>query len=93
MDAFLTVAALLALIAVAASVIHRMNSQHAERIALHTYSRFLPGRRAPTDPADRLAHPVPPPAGKGGRRDHRDGGRGRFRARRHRDRTTHKQSR
>ncbi|MFJ8537281.1 hypothetical protein [Streptomyces sp. NPDC093591] len=84
----LTIAAFLVLIAVGAYVIHRLNSAHAERIASRSYSRFLPGRPAA---AGTTAPPSPPsaPAAEHERRDHRDGGRGRFRPRRHRDRTTH----
>ncbi|MGY0485773.1 hypothetical protein [Streptomyces sp. WG-D5] len=94
MDAVLTAAAFLVLITLAAYVIHRLNTQHAERIALRTYSRFLPGRRTATTPHDDETLPLqPPPADPVGRRDHRDGGRGRFRARRRRDRSTHKKGR
>lgn len=45
MNAFLTAAAFVVLIAGAAYVIHRLNIQHAERIAVHWYSAPLPGRR------------------------------------------------
>ncbi|MBV7696225.1 hypothetical protein [Streptomyces sp. TRM70350] len=93
MDIALTIAAFLVLIAGGAYVIHRLNSAHDERIALHSYSRFLPGRRAAADPAAGTTAPTPPHSGPSAaheRRDHRDGGRGRFRPRRHRDRTTHK---
>lgn len=44
MNAVLTVAAFIVLIAAAAYVIHRLNIQHADRIALHRYSTALPGR-------------------------------------------------
>ncbi|MEW2808661.1 hypothetical protein AB0929_16400 [Streptomyces massasporeus] len=92
MDIALTIAALLVLIAAGAYVIHRLNSAHSERIALRSYSRFLPG---PPAAADRAAGTTPPPPSHStpsaalDRRDHRDGGRGRFRPRRHRERTTH----
>ncbi|WP_045558872.1 hypothetical protein [Streptomyces sp. FxanaA7] len=95
MDIALTIAAFLVLIAGGAYVIHRLNSAHGERIASHSYSRFLPGRPASADrAADNTAPPPPhsaPSAASAAheRRDHRDGGRGRFRPRRHRDRTTH----
>ncbi|SFN68646.1 hypothetical protein SAMN04487980_102853 [Streptomyces sp. cf124] len=95
MDIVLTIAAFLVLIAGGAYVIHRLNSAHGERIASHSYSRFLPGRPASADrAADNTAPPPPhsaPSAASAAheRRDHRDGGRGRFRPRRHRDRTTH----
>jgi hypothetical protein len=48
------------------------------KIALHTYSRFLPGRRPDTD-LDETAAPSLPPSPQPvahNRRDHRDGGRG-----------------
>jgi hypothetical protein len=89
MNAFLTTAAFLVLIAAAAYTIHRLNIQHADRIAVHHYSARLPGRRGrgtPQPPAG--PDPYQRPAA-GERRDHRDGGRGRFPARRHRSRTTH----
>ncbi|KMS70317.1 hypothetical protein ACM01_31960 [Streptomyces viridochromogenes] len=89
MNAFLTAAAFVVLIAGAAYVIHRLNIQHAERIAVHRYSAPLPGRRgrgAPQPPVgpDRSESPT-----TGERRDHRDGGRGRFPPRRRSSRTTH----
>ncbi|PZH16601.1 hypothetical protein C1I97_06260 [Streptomyces sp. NTH33] len=91
MNTFLTTAAFLVLIAAAAFVIHRLNIEHAERIAVHRYSRALPGGpRRGTDAAQPPAGPAlstSPTVGE--RRDHRDGGRGRFPARRRRDRTTH----
>ncbi|MFZ3562724.1 hypothetical protein ACOKM5_43080 [Streptomyces sp. BH097] len=94
-DAALTAAAFLVLVSIAAYVIHRLNSQHAERIALRTYSRPLRGRRTPAERAHAAAPPAPPtvPPVAADRNDHRDGGRGRLPARRHRDRTTHKRAR
>ncbi|MFF3464905.1 hypothetical protein [Streptomyces sp. NPDC002619] len=88
MNAFLTAAAFVVLIAAAAYVIHRLNIQHADRIAVHRYSDALPrrrGRGTPQPPVgpDRSESPTP-----GERRDHRDGGRGRFPPRRRRSRTT-----
>ncbi|RZU15148.1 hypothetical protein EV567_4132 [Streptomyces sp. BK239] len=75
MNAFLTAIAFLALVTVAAYVIHRLKLQHADRIAAYRYSTPRPGRRgrgAPqTHPApwagiqasDRPpGHPAPPPA-------------------------------
>ncbi|MFF3847181.1 hypothetical protein [Streptomyces sp. NPDC002328] len=88
----LGIAALLVLIAAGAYVIHRLDSAHSERIALRSSSRFLPGPQAA---AERAAGTIPPPPSHStpsaalDRRDHRDGGRGRFRPRRHRERTTH----
>ncbi|MFI7338225.1 hypothetical protein ACIBUY_09825 [Streptomyces sp. NPDC050085] len=99
MDAALTAAAFLLLITVAAYVIHRLNTQHAERIALRTYSPEPADGGPPPAPPTPSAPSIPPlpstppavPAVPAGRHDHRDGGRGRFPARRRRDRTTHKQ--
>lgn len=88
MDIDLGIAALLVLIAAGAYVIHRVNSAHSEGIALRSYNRVLPG-----PPAAAGTTPPPPPHSTPSaaldRRDHRDGGRGRFRPRRHRERTTH----
>lgn len=94
MDAASTGAAFLVLIAVAAYVIHRLDTQHAERIALRTYSPSLPGHQAPAEPGNASTPPPqpPPPVAPADRHDHRDGGRGRFPSRRRRDRTTHKQA-
>ncbi|MFF7767354.1 hypothetical protein ACIPIU_10000 [Streptomyces massasporeus] len=90
MDIDLGIAALLVLIAAGAYVIHRLNSAHSEGIALRSYNRVLPG---PPAAADAGTTPPPPshstPSAALDRRDHRDGGRGRFRPRRHRERTTH----
>nr|WP_237330355.1 hypothetical protein [Streptomyces sp. BA2] len=81
MDTVITVALVLAMIALGAFVIHLLNDQHTERIALHRYSNRLPGHPGAHNPAP------PPPGGTASptvraRRDHRDGGRGRLRPRR-----------
>lgn len=52
MNAFLTAAAFIVLIAAAAYVIHRLNIEHADRIAVHRYSTPCPAaaeapRRSP----------------------------------------------
>ncbi|MFJ3226109.1 hypothetical protein ACIPJS_22500 [Streptomyces sp. NPDC086783] len=44
-EVVLTLAAYMVLIALAAFVIRRLNSLHADRIAAHSYGRPLPGRR------------------------------------------------
>ncbi|MBZ3904366.1 hypothetical protein [Streptomyces griseiscabiei] len=89
MNAFLTAAAFIVLIAAAAYVIHRLNIEHADRIAAHRYSAALPGRRGCGTPLP----PVEPGRSQsptsGEHWDHRDGGRGRFPPRRRRSRTTH----
>ncbi|WTX75425.1 hypothetical protein OG788_41590 [Streptomyces sp. NBC_00647] len=87
MDDLLTALACVGLIAVAAYMIHRLNIQHAERIAEHRYSAARPARggpSAPQPPAGPRRSDRPPP---GERRDHSDGGRGRFPSRRHPSRT------
>ncbi|MFH8410516.1 hypothetical protein ACH4FX_37925 [Streptomyces sp. NPDC018019] len=77
----LTVTVILAMTALGAFVIHLLNAQHDDRIALHRYSRRLPDRRGSRNPARRQqVTTVPPPVHA--RRDHRDGGRGRLRPRR-----------
>jgi hypothetical protein len=82
MESLITVAVILALIALGAFVIHLLNNQHAERIAVFHYSRLLPGvrRRNTTSPRQTEGR-TDPPAGPGARHDHRDGGRGRLRPR------------
>ena len=89
MNAFLTVAAFIVLIAAAAYVIHRLNIEHAERIAVHRYSAALPGRRGRGTPLPPVEPERSGAPASGERRDHRDGGRGRFPPRRRRSRTTH----
>ncbi|MCZ0986992.1 hypothetical protein [Streptomyces diastatochromogenes] len=59
MNTLLTTAAFLILIAAAAFVIHRLTIEHAERIAVHRYSRALPGgpcRFPPRRRRDRATH-------------------------------------
>ncbi|WP_406218475.1 hypothetical protein [Streptomyces canus] len=88
MNAFLTVTAFIVLIAAAAYVIHRLNIEHADRIAVHRYSAPLLRRSGRATPQP----PVGPRSGSptaGERRDHRDEGHGRFLPRRHRSRTAH----
>ncbi|MEV4927151.1 hypothetical protein [Streptomyces roseoverticillatus] len=87
MDTDITVAVILAMIALGAFVIHLLNTQHSERIALHQYSRRLPGRRGAHSPTRPQPDDTAPPAVRP-RRDHRDGGRGRLRPRRRTSRAT-----
>ncbi|MFF5718514.1 hypothetical protein [Streptomyces buecherae] len=82
MEILITVCAIAAMIALGMLVIHQLNAQHEDRIALFPYGRSRRGGASPAQPP----HPAPDHTGgdSGGRsrRDHRDGGRGRFRARR-----------
>ena len=88
MSAFLTAAAFIVLIAAAAYVIHRLNIEHADRIAVHRYSAPRPDRRGRGTSQSPLGpHRTGPPTADE-RRDHRDGGRGRFPPRRRSSRTT-----
>ncbi|MGW8719177.1 hypothetical protein ACWGNR_07700 [Streptomyces althioticus] len=89
MNAFLTAAAFIVLIAAAAFVIHRLNIEHADRIAVHRYSAVLPGRRGRGTPPPSVEPGRSESPTSGERRDHRDGGRGRFPPRRRRSPTTH----
>ncbi|MFC8778803.1 hypothetical protein ACFTWR_06485 [Streptomyces nigra] len=89
MNTFLTATAFVVLVAAAAYVIHRLNLQHADRIAVHRYGSPLPGRRGRGTPQPRVAPDRSESPTTGERRDHRDGGRGRFPPRRRRSRATH----
>jgi hypothetical protein len=74
-----TVAVILGMIALGVLLIHLLNSQHSERIAAYHYGRSgtpVPG------PAPQKARSRAGASVTGGRRDHRDGGRGRLRPRR-----------
>ncbi|GCD39569.1 MULTISPECIES: hypothetical protein [Streptomyces] len=77
----ITVTVILAMIALGVFVIHLLNAQHNDRIALHRYSRRLPDRRGSHEPTRSQPVTTTPPAVHT-RRDHRDGGRGRLRPRR-----------
>ncbi|MFK8844175.1 hypothetical protein [Streptomyces sp. Ac-502] len=77
----LTVTVLLAMTALGVFVIHLLNAQHDDRIALYRYSRRLPDRRGAHEPTRSQPVTAAPPA-LHDRRDHRDGGRGRLRPRR-----------
>lgn len=78
MNVLLTAAAFVMLVAVGACVIHRLNTQHADRIAARRYGAAPPGRGSsggPQPPAetDRSKSSV-----GGERRDRRDEGPARF---------------
>ncbi|MET9905129.1 hypothetical protein [Streptomyces sp. NPDC006446] len=89
MNDLLTAFACLGLIAVAAYMIHRLNIQHAERIAEHRYSAARPARGGRGAPQPPVGPPRSEASALGERRDHRDGGRGRFPSWRHPGRTLH----
>ncbi|TQJ92783.1 hypothetical protein [Streptomyces sp. SLBN-31] len=89
MNALLTAAAFIVLIAAAAYVIHRLNIEHADRIAVHHYSAALPSRHGRGTPLPPVKNGRSQSPTSGERRDHRDGGRGRFPPRRRRSPTTH----
>jgi len=89
MNAYLTATAFIVLIAAAAYVIHRLNIQHADRIAVHRYSVARPDRHGRGTPQPPVRPDHSEPSTDDERRDHRDGGRGRFPPRRRSSRTTH----
>jgi hypothetical protein len=82
METFVTVVALLAMVALGAFLIHRLNNQHDERIAAFHYGRSRSAARGPAPSAPQQVRGRTAPSGTGDRRDHRDGGRGRLRPRR-----------
>ncbi|WHM40650.1 hypothetical protein [Streptomyces sp. BPTC-684] len=82
MTTALTILVMVFLIIGAAGLIHRLNAQHAERITLHRYSRFAPGRQGDRDSTAQPVPGKPEPLAVPARRDQRDGGRGRLRPRR-----------
>jgi hypothetical protein len=79
METFVAVMALLAMVAVGVLLIHLLNNQHDERIAVFHYGRSRSAVRgaAPSAPQKLRGR-----AGTNGAGDHRDGGRGRLRPRR-----------
>ncbi|MBB1255172.1 hypothetical protein [Streptomyces alkaliterrae] len=70
METVLTIVGVLAVIALGVFVIHRLNAQHADRIASRRYSSRLPDRRSGPGSAERR-----PGNGARDRHDQRDGGR------------------
>jgi hypothetical protein len=86
MTNIVTVAVILAMIALGVLLIHLLNAQHDERIATYSYSRFRLGRRGRTAAEPMATTTQKPglvgtPPARDTRRDHRDGGRGRLRPR------------
>jgi hypothetical protein len=82
METFVTVVALVAMVALGAFLIHRLNNQHDERIATFHYGRSRPAARGPAPSAPQKVRGRAGTSGTGDRRDHRNGGRGRLRPRR-----------
>ncbi|MFF7050512.1 hypothetical protein ACFY94_19315 [Streptomyces griseorubiginosus] len=89
METFVAVMALLAMVGVGVLLIHLLNNQHDERIAVFPYGRSRSTARVPAPPAPQKLRGRAGTNGAGDRRDHRDGGRGRLRPRR-RTRTAEK---
>lgn len=82
METFVTVVLILAMIALGMLLIHRLNSQHSDRIAPFHYGRSGMPVTGAAPSVPRKARGRAGASGTGGRRDHRDGGRGRLRPRR-----------
>lgn len=84
-ETFVTVLVILAMIAFGAYLIRRLNSQHGERTAGFHYGHSgMPlGGPTPSAPRKGRGRGRVGTGSVGRRRDHRDGGRGRLRTRRH----------
>jgi len=82
MGTVLAVVLPLVMIALGVLLIHLLNAQHSERIAAFHYGRSWTTARGPAPSVPRKAGGPAGPSGTDDRRDHRDGGRGRFRPRR-----------
>ncbi len=82
METFVAVMALLAMVAVGVLLIHLLNNQHDERIAVFHYGRSRSTVRRSARSAPRKLRGRAGTKGTADRRDHRDGGRGRLRPRR-----------
>jgi len=79
METFVTVVVILAMVALGAFLIHRLNNQHDDRIAAFRFSRSLPAVRGPAPPAPEQAPGRAATSGTSDRRGDDDGGRGRLR--------------
>lgn len=76
METVITVAVILAMIAMGALLIHQLNAQHEERIASFRYGEAIPGlRRRRPRRRRRATGPAGTPEA-GTHRDQHDGGRG-----------------
>ncbi|MFE7836500.1 hypothetical protein ACFU53_10720 [Streptomyces sp. NPDC057474] len=82
METFVTVIVIIAVIAFGVLLIHLLNSQHSDRIAVFHYGHSGMPVAGPTPSAPPKARGRARTTGTGRRRDHRDGGRGRLRLRR-----------
>lgn len=82
METVLAVVLPLVMIALGVLLIHLLNAQHSERIAAFHYGRSRTTAREPAPSVPWKAGGPAGPSGTDDRRDHRDGGRGRFRPRR-----------
>ncbi|MFD7136738.1 hypothetical protein [Streptomyces sp. NPDC059894] len=82
METFVTVVAILALIALGVLLIHLLNAQHSDRIAAFHYARYGMPVAGPAPPVPRRPRDRARASGSGARPGHRDddGGRGRLRA-------------
>ncbi|MBE1601183.1 hypothetical protein SAMN06272781_1698 [Streptomyces sp. 1222.2] len=78
MNVLLTAAAFVVLIAAGAYVIHRLNIQHADRIAARRYSAAPPGRRSRGRPRPAVGTDRSGSSVGGERTDRHDGSRGRL---------------
>ncbi|MFF4505386.1 hypothetical protein [Streptomyces sp. NPDC001401] len=81
METFVTVLVILAMIALGVVLIHLLNTRDSDHIAAFHYGRSGMPVAGPAPSAPRKAHGWAG-ASRTGRRDHRDGGRGRLRPRR-----------
>lgn len=82
METFVAVMVLLAMIVVGVLLIHLLNDQHDERIAVFHYGPSRSAVRGAAPSAPQKLRGRAGTHGAGDRRDHRDGGRGRLRPRR-----------
>jgi len=80
METFVTVVVILAMVALGAFLIHRLNNQHDERIATFRFSRSLPAVRGPAPSAPEQVPGRAAASGTGDRQGHDSGGRGRLRS-------------
>ncbi|WP_327397924.1 hypothetical protein [Streptomyces phaeochromogenes] len=80
METFVTVVVILAMVALGAFLIHRLNNQHDERIATFRFSRSLPAVRGPAPSSPEQVPGRAATGGTGDRQGRDGGGRGRLRS-------------